>query len=79
MDGAHHAIGQSRAEFFDVLQPSRLFDLAVEGLQIVLREPIQRDVTDVRNDVQVDTVLVSRLRGRTDGRLVIYSSMYVML
>ena len=71
MDGTHHAVGQSRAEFIDVLQPSRLFDLAVEGLQIILREPIQRDVADVRDDVQVDTVLVSRLRGRADGRLAV--------
>ena len=53
MDGTHHAVGQSRAEFIDILQPSRLLDLAVEGLQIVLRQPIQWNVADVRDDVQV--------------------------
>ena len=66
---AHHSVGQSFAVLVGEALPATILDPTIELLQVILRQLIQRDVTDFRDDVQTDAALVSLLRGGTDLRL----------
>ena len=69
MAHAHHSVGQSFAVLVGEALPATILDPTIELLQVILRQLIQRDVTDFRDDVQTDAALVSLLRGGTDLRL----------
>ena len=69
MAGAHHAVGQSRSVFLNVLLSPVSLQPCIELLQIVLRQFVQRYLADLGNDVIVDAVLVVLLSQRSDGRL----------
>ena len=66
MAGAHHAVGQSFSEFINMLFPSALFEPCVELLQVVLRQLVQRNVADRRDDVRINPSRIARLCGRAE-------------
>ena len=68
MTGAHHAVGQPFSEFIDMLFPSALFEPCVKLLQVVLRQLVQRDAADGRDDVRINPPRIARLCGRAELR-----------
>ena len=65
----HHAVGQPFAVLVGEALPATILDPTIELLQVVLCQLIQRDVTDLRNDMQADAALVGLLRSWADLRL----------
>ena len=63
---AHHPVGQPFAVLVGEALPTTFLESAIKLLQVVLRQLVQRDVTDFRNDVQADAALVSLLRSGAD-------------
>ena len=69
MTHAHHSVGQPFAVLVGEALSTTFLESAIKLLQVVLRQLVQRDVPDFRDDVQADATLVSLLRGGTDLRL----------
>ena len=62
----HHSVGQPFAVFVGEALPAAFLESAIELLQVILRQLVQRDVSNFRDDVQADAALVSLLRGGAD-------------
>lgn len=65
----HHSVGQSFAVLVGEALPAAFLESTVELLQVILCQLVQRDVADLRDDVQADAALVGLLRGGADLRL----------
>ena len=65
----HHSVGQPFAVLVGEALPAAFLESAIELLQVVLRQLIQRDVPNLRNDMQADAALVGLLRSGADLRL----------
>ena len=59
----HHSVGQPFAVLVGEPLPAAFLEPTVELLQVVLCQLIQRDVPNLRDDVQSDTALIGFLRG----------------
>ena len=66
MAHTHHPVGQSLTEAFREGLPAILFEPCIELLQVVLGQLVQRDVTDLRDDMQTDAALIAQLGGGAD-------------
>lgn len=60
---AHHPVGQAVAVQLGETHAARLFEPCVKLLQVVLRQLVQRNLSDLRDDVRADAVLIIDLRG----------------
>lgn len=69
MAHTHHSVGQPFAVLVGEALPATFLEPTVELLQVVLRQLIQRDVPNLRNDMQADAALVGLLRSWADLRL----------
>ena len=69
MTHTHHSVGQPFAVLVGEALPATFLEPTVELLQVVLRQLIQRDVPNLRNDMQADAALVGLLRSWADLRL----------
>ena len=67
----HHAVGKSRAVLLRQTLAAILFQPPVELLQIILRQFVQRDLPDLRQDMVVDDIFVVVLRGGAERRLAV--------
>jgi len=67
----HHAVGQSLAVALRARLASALFEPRVKLLQVVLCQPVQRNFTQLRLDVQADAVFIAGLRRGADIRLAV--------
>ena len=67
----HHAVGQALTIILRACLASALFQPRVKLLQIVLRQPVQRNLAQFRLDVQADAVFVAGLRRGADIRLAV--------
>ena len=65
----HHSVGQPFAVLVGEPLPAAFLEPTVELLQVVLCQLIQRDVADLRDDVQSDAALIGLLRSWADLRL----------
>ena len=59
----HHSVGQPFAVLVGEPLPAAFLEPTVELLQVILCQLIQRDVPNLRDDVQSDTALIGFLRG----------------
>ena len=66
MAHTHHPVGQSLAVAFGEGLPAILFEPCVELLQVVLGQLVQRDVADLRDDMQADAVFIAQLSGGSE-------------
>ena len=66
---AHHSVGQSFAVLVGEPLPAAFLEPTVELLQVILRQLVQRNAADLRDDVQADAALIGLLRGGADLRL----------
>jgi hypothetical protein len=64
-----HSVRQAFAVVLRMEEPPVLFQSGVELLQVVLCQLIQRDVTQFRDDMQVDPVFISCTGGSPEFRL----------
>ena len=62
MAGTHHPVRQSSTVLFHPNQPTTGLQPCIELLQVILGQLVQRDAADLRDDVLVDSVLVTELR-----------------
>ena len=62
----HHSVGQPFAVLVGEPLPAAFLEPPIELLQVILRQLVQRDVTDLRDDVQTDAALVGLLCGGPD-------------
>ena len=62
----HHSVGQPFAVFVGEALPAAFLESAIELLQVILCQLVQRDVADLRDDVQADAALIGFLRGGTN-------------
>ena len=69
MAHTNHSVGQPFAVFIGEPLPATILDPTIELLQVVLRQLVQWDAADLRDDVQADAALVGLLRGGADLRL----------
>ena len=69
MAHAHHSVGQPFAVLAGEALSTTFLESTVELLQVVLCQLIQRDVPNLRNDMQADAALVGLLRSWADLRL----------
>ena len=67
----HHAVGKSRAVLLRQTLAAILFQPPVELLQIILRQFVQWDFSDFRQDMVVDDIFVVVLRGGAERRLAV--------
>ena len=63
MAHTHHSVGQPFAVLVGEPLPAAFLEPTVELLQFVLCQLIQRDVPNLRDDVQSDTAFIGLLRG----------------
>ena len=63
---AHHSVGQSFAVLVGEALPAAFLEPTVELLQVVLRQLVQRDAADLRDDVQADAAFIGLLRSGAD-------------
>lgn len=63
---AHHSVGQPFAVLVGEALPAAFLEPPIELLQVVLCQLIQRDVSDLRDDVQADAALIGLLCGGAD-------------
>ena len=66
MAHTHHSVGQPFAVLVGEALPAAFLEPPIELLQVILRQLVQRDVSNFRDDVQSDAAFVSLLRGGTD-------------
>ena len=71
MTHPYHAIGQPLTIIFRARLASALFQPRVKLLQIVLRQPVQRNLAQLRLDVQADAIFVAGLRRGANVRLAV--------
>ena len=69
MTHAHHSVGQPFAVLVGEPLPATFLESAIELLQVILRQLVQWDAADFRDDVQADAALVGLLRSWADLRL----------
>ncbi len=69
MTHTHHSVGQPFAVLVGEPLPAAFLESTVELLQVVLCQFIQRDVPNLRDDVQADAALIGLLRSWADLRL----------
>ena len=69
MTHTHHSVGQSFAVLVGEPLPAAFLEPTVELLQVILRQLVQRNAADLRDDVQADAALIGLLRGGADLRL----------
>ena len=69
MASTDHSVRQAFAVVLRMEEPPVLFQSGVELLQVVLCQLIQRDVTQFRDDMQVDPVFISCTGGSPEFRL----------
>ena len=69
MTHAHHSVGQFFAVLVGEALPAAFLESTVELLQVILCQLIQRDVPNLRDDVQADAALIGLLRSWADLRL----------
>ena len=62
----HHSVGQPFAVLVGEALPAAFLKSAIELLQVILRQLIQRDASDFWDDVQTDAAFVSLLRSGPD-------------
>ena len=67
----HHAVGKARAVLLRQTLAAVLFQPPVELLQIILRQFVQWDFSDLRQDMVVDDIFVVVLRGGAKRRLAV--------
>ena len=65
----HHPVGQPFAVLVVEALPATFLESTIELLQVILRQLVQRDAADLRDDVQADAALVGLLCGGADLRL----------
>lgn len=65
----HHSVGQPFAVLVGEPLPAAFLESTVELLQVVLCQLIQRNVPNLRDDVQADAALIGLLRSWADLRL----------
>ena len=68
MTHTHHPVGQPFAVLVGEPLPATFLEPTIELLQVILRQLVQRDAANLRDDVQSDAALISLLRGGTDFR-----------
>ena len=66
MAHTHHSVGQPFAVLVGEPLSAAFLEPTVELLQVVLRQLVQRDAADLRDDMQADAALVGLLRSGTD-------------
>ena len=66
MTHTHHPVGQPFAVLVGEPLPATFLEPTVELLQIILCQLVQRDVPDLRDDMQANAALVGLLRGGTN-------------
>ena len=66
MAHAHHPVRQPFAVLVGEPLPATFLEPTVELLQVILRQLVQRDVPNLRDDVQTNAALVGLLRGGAD-------------
>ena len=69
MAHAHHSVGQPFAVLVGEPLPAAFLESAIELLQVILRQLVQWNVPNLRNDMQADAALVGLLRSGADLRL----------
>jgi len=67
----HHAVGQALTIILRACLASALFQPRIKLLQVVLRQPVQRNFAQLRLDVQADAVFIAGLRRGADIRLAV--------
>ena len=67
----HHAVGQPLTIILRARLASALFEPRVKLLQVVLRQPVQRNLAQLRLDVQTNTVFIAGLRRGANVRLAV--------
>ena len=65
----HHSVGQPFAVLVGEPLPAAFLEPTVELLQVILRQLVQRNAADLRDDVQADAALIGLLRSWADLRL----------
>ena len=65
----HHPVGEARAVELRPDQPPLFFQVGVELLKVLLRQLAQRDLPQLRDDMQVDGTLIGALRGGAEAGL----------
>lgn len=65
----HHSVRQPFAVLVGEALPATFLEPTIELLQVVLRQLVQQDAADLRDDVQTDAAFVSLLCGGVDLRL----------
>ena len=66
MAHTHHSVGQPFAVLVGEALPATFLKSAIELLQVILRQLVQWDAADLRDDVQADAALVGLPRSRAD-------------
>ena len=67
----HHAVGQTLAVTLRARLASALFEARVKLLEVILRQPVQRNFAQLRLDMQADAVFIAGLRRGADVRLAV--------
>ena len=67
----HHAVGQTLTIILRARLAAAIFQPRVKLLQVVLRQPVQRNLAQLRLDVQADAVFIAGLRRGADIRLAV--------
>ena len=67
----HHAVGKARAVLLRQTLAAILFQPPVELLQIILRQFVQWDFSDLRQDMVANDIFVVVLRGGAERRLAV--------
>ena len=67
----HHAVGQALTIILRARLAAAIFQPRVKLLEVVLRQPVQRNLAQLRLDVQADAVFIAGLRRGADVRLAV--------
>ena len=65
----HHPVGEARAVELRPDQPPLFFQVGVELLEVLLCQLAQRDLSQLRDDMQVDGTFIGALRGGAEAGL----------
>ena len=66
MTHAHHSVGQPFAVLVSEALSTTFLESAIKLLQVVLRQLVQWDAADLRDDVQADAAFIGLLRSGAD-------------
>ena len=67
----YHTVRQSLAVALRARLAAALFQPRIKLLEVVLRQPVQRNLAQLRLDVQTDAVFIAGLRRGADVRLAV--------